>query len=192
MLRGADLADKPIPRPSQFMHGLSTQAHLRWLHNPPRTLRTSFLTSRAGRARRVVPPLAVLDYIIMSKPRCTIESLEGRTLMAASHAVEPLLYVHNQILYLEGTKGAEHITIGLNADLHRIDLTVNGVTTSFDPEFLSGVVLDGKGGKDHIEVLDNHGPLPASVTLVGGSGKDALVATEPHVAVQGRLRDMLA
>ena len=129
----------------------------------------------------------------MSKPRCTIESLEGRTLMANLHAAaEPLLYVHNQVLHLEGTKAAEHITIGMSADLHQIDLTVNGVTTTFDPEFLTGIVLDGKGGKDHIEVLDNHGPLPVSVTLVGGSGKDTLFAGEPHLMVQGRFRDLLS
>jgi hypothetical protein len=142
--------------------------------------------------------VAVLDFMLMSKsPKHRngvghmIESLEGRTLMAAARATEPMLYTQNQILHLEGTKASEHITIGLNADRHRIDLTVNGVTTTLQPEFLTGIVIDGKGGKDHIEVLENHGPMPVAVTLVGGAGRDELVAGEGHVKIQGRLRELL-
>ncbi len=120
-----------------------------------------------------------------------MESLEGRTLMAATSGGEAMLFTHDQILYVEGTKGSDHVTVVLNSDFRRIDVTVNGMTTTFEPDYLNGIMVEGRGGADHLEVIESHGTLPLAVTLVGGAGKDMLVCGPGHVQIQGRLREML-
>ena len=116
-----------------------------------------------------------------------IESLEPRQLMAAQPA-EPMIYVFNQVLHLDGTRYADHFTVGMNSATGRIDLTYNGVTTSFDPADLNGIVLDGKGGKDVIEVVSSP---TVPVTLVGGAGKDTLIGGDGDLIIQGKLMDGL-
>jgi hypothetical protein len=111
-----------------------------------------------------------------------IESLEPRQLMAAQPA-EPMIYVFDQVLHLEGTKHADHFTVAMNGATGRIDLTYNGVTTSFEPTDLKGMVLDGKGGKDIIEIMSCTVP----VTLIGGAGKDTLIGTDSDLLIQGKL-----
>ena len=117
-----------------------------------------------------------------------IETLERRQLMAATGPTEPLLYVFNQVLHLEGTKRADNFAIGMNASTGRIDLTYNGITTSFDPTDLKGIVLDGKGGKDVIQVTSSP---TVPVTLVGGAGKDSLLGSDGDLVIQGKLADGL-
>ena len=111
-----------------------------------------------------------------------IETLESRRHLSAS---APTMDA-NGIVQVTGTRHADHISIGLETDNSKLDVTVNGVVTTFNTSDVKGVVASGGNGKDDLEVSEANGAFDAPVTLVGGNGNDILVGGSGDDVLSGQ------
>lgn len=97
-----------------------------------------------------------------------IENLESRCLLSASIVAKPT----GDSLLVRGTDRADSITVGLNADTSKIDVSINGVVQQFDKATLTSIVINGGGGADAITIDEANGLLPFGVLVNGGGGSD--------------------
>src|SRR5437016_2514541 len=101
-----------------------------------------------------------------------LESFEPRRLLS----VAPLPTLDgNGILHIQGTRHRDHITVSLETDASKLDVTVNGVTSTFSTDDVHGIVATGGNGKDDIEISEANGLIFIPATLSGGNGNDTLV-----------------
>src|SRR3954464_4894927 len=100
----------------------------------------------------------------------SLESLEGRRLLSAS--------IVDGVLVVEGTQQSDRMAISLDHDDHtKVDVVVNGETSMFAlADITGGVSMNGMGGKDKMNVVEDEGPVMLNVTMKGGSGRDILHA----------------
>src|SRR5258706_6569567 len=104
-------------------------------------------------------------------PPMMIESLESRQLLAVT-----AVYNDQGILIVTGTRRADHIEVGPNADIAPGDTTVmaNGRLLREDQTIPLGVIIDGGGGNDDLSIGQSMGFYIAPVTIRGGDGDDVI------------------
>lgn len=105
-----------------------------------------------------------------------LETLEGRRMLSASALSGSADLGATGVLDVAGTRRADQISVGLNAaDSTKLDVTINGVTSTFDLAAVRSVRMSGGNGKDVLRVDEAGGAISLSVRLDGGNGKDLLV-----------------
>jgi len=97
------------------------------------------------------------------------EALESRQLLSA--------YISNGTLFADGTSGNDGIRVYEDTSTEKVAVTINGVTTRFDPSRLNGSIrIRGMAGNDRLasEMVGYLGSenLHWRSTLEGGSGND--------------------
>src|SRR2546421_10109303 len=99
------------------------------------------------------------------------ESLEARHLLAVT-----AVYNDQGILIVTGTRRADHIEVGPNADIAPGDTTVeaNGRLIREDQTIPLGVIIDGGGGNDELSIGQSMGFFVAPATPPGGDGDDVI------------------
>jgi Ca2+-binding RTX toxin-like protein len=93
----------------------------------------------------------------------------------------------NAIPTISGTAGDDVIQIELH-DPSTVDATVNGVTSQFQVQFLSGFEIDAGAGNDSISI-DPAVSLPTGNTINGGDGNDTIVVGASNDSVSGGAGD---
>lgn len=115
-----------------------------------------------------------------------LETLEGRRMLSASPLVGSADLSSTGVLDITGTRRADQISVGLNAaDSTKLDVTINGVTSTFDLAAVRSVHMSGGNGKDVLRVDEASGAISLSVRLDGGNGKDVLVGGSGHDELYG-------
>ena len=100
-----------------------------------------------------------------------IQQLEDRRLLSAAPAIV------EGVLKVEGTDDADQIVISLNTSdplATKLDVTLNGVVTSFDLSVVTGIEISGGNGADVIKIDETAGAITLPAKLLGGNGKDVL------------------
>ncbi len=97
-----------------------------------------------------------------------LENLESRCLLSAAIVARPT----GDSLVVRGTNRADTITVGLNADTSKIDVSINGVVQQFDKATVTSIVISSGGGSDQIKVNETNGVLPVGVFANGGGSSD--------------------
>lgn len=101
-----------------------------------------------------------------------VERLEGRRMLSASAG--PVLS-HGGELRVEGTGGNDQIVVSLDAkDKSKIDVSFNGVTSSFPAASVRRIRIDGRDGNDNIRTDESNGTISIPARLSGGAGDDTL------------------
>ena len=96
-----------------------------------------------------------------------MEGLEVRRLMAADPMIDDA-----GVLQVAGTKKDDAIV--LSVDNSMLLVSINGTDHSFSLSGLTGLVVNGRGGKDDIRFDNSAGSLSLAVTVNGGKGDDSL------------------
>jgi Ca2+-binding RTX toxin-like protein len=110
-----------------------------------------------------------------------IEGLESRRLLAAGPSL------HHGLLSVHGdNKVANEIVVGLNADdATKLDVSFNGVTTSYDLAKVKRISITGGKMNDLLQVGTDTGDVTIPTTLTGGSGDDTLIGGAGKDVIKG-------
>jgi Ca2+-binding RTX toxin-like protein len=110
-----------------------------------------------------------------------MEGLEVRRLMAA----DPVPLIDDMgVLQVVGTKKDDTIVLSVdNSAGPMLVVSLNGIDHSFSLSGLTGLVVNGRGGKDDIRFHNSAASLSLAVTLHGGKGDDSLDASALSAAV---------
>lgn len=112
--------------------------------------------------------------------RPVVESLERRSLLAAAVGSVELV---NGVLEVSGTNRNDTIVLAANADPTKVDVTLNGATTTHDlGPVTGGVRVNGGNGNDTLTVS---AALSVAVTVLGGNGKDVLAGGDGDDSLDG-------
>jgi Ca2+-binding RTX toxin-like protein len=106
------------------------------------------------------------------KTASAVETLEGRRMLAA-HPLGTAAIDASGALVVTGTNKNDVIRLELNhADATKLDVTINGNTSTFDlSAILAGVQVRGRNGHDDMRV---DGAVLLGVHMHGGNGRDTL------------------
>src|SRR5438094_257370 len=98
----------------------------------------------------------------------SFECLEGRKLLSAT--------LENGVLTVTGTVKSDHMSISLNHDdPTKLDVSVNDEASQFTlADITGGIVMNGLGGKDRMNVNEENGAITLAVSMNGGSGRDIM------------------
>lgn len=116
---------------------------------------------------------------LRNKTTCiSLERLEGREMLAASP------------LRINGTGSADTIRIALTASVGgaqpgTFDVTVNGVTRTFNLINVSAVNVSGGNGNDSIVVDETNGRFNLPMNVSGGAGNDSIATGSGNDVVSG-------
>ena len=111
-----------------------------------------------------------------------IQQLEDRRLLSAAPAIV------EGVLKVEGTDDADQIVISLNVTdpmATKLDVTLNGVVTSFDLAAVTAMEISGGNGSDVIKIDETAGAIALPAKLLGGNGKDVLTGGSGHDRLEG-------
>ena len=109
-----------------------------------------------------------------------MQKLEDRRLLSAS--------VIEGVLTVEGTDGADEIVVSLNTSdpaATKLDVKLNGVTSSFDLSSVTSISISGGEGDDIITISDVGGAIDLAAKLLGGGGKDVLTGGAGNDVLEG-------
>lgn len=102
-----------------------------------------------------------------------IETLETRQLLSCSSAAAKLL--DDGTLRIRGSKGADDISVALDAVNSMYVVTLNGSTKSFDSTLVKSIKIDGGKGADRLAADESGGLLGVALSLYGDKGNDTLI-----------------
>jgi hypothetical protein len=110
-----------------------------------------------------------------------MESLEDRRLLSASATLDS-----SGTLSVFGTESADTINITReSADPSRLDVIINGATSTFALSSVKAITVDARSGSDDVEVIELNGPIDIPMTLLGGPGNDTLVGGSGNDRING-------
>jgi hypothetical protein len=123
----------------------------------------------------------------LSAGRCgaAVESLERRQMLAGHPhpAALATAALDGDTLVIKGSGKSDVITVALNAsDATKLDVTLNGVTTSFDLAAVAAIRADGGRGHDRVSI---EGALTLHAELHGGAGNDSLAGGSGNDLLEG-------
>src|SRR5688572_18555591 len=111
-----------------------------------------------------------------------IQQLEDRRMLSAAPAIV------EGVLKVEGTGDADQIVVSLNTSdplATKLDVTLNGVATSFDLATVTGIEISGGNGSDVIKIDETAGAITLPAKLLGGNGKDSLTGGSGNDRLEG-------
>jgi hypothetical protein len=111
----------------------------------------------------------------------SIESLETRRLLSAA------FLTHGGSLIVAGNRrGDNTITVGLNADTTKVDVTINGgATQEFDASEVKRVRVAGGRANDTITIDESTNPFPFATRILGRGGDDTLSGGSANDTING-------
>ena len=108
-----------------------------------------------------------------------IESLENRRLLSVTLSSSGMLNI-------VGTDSADKIRITRESpDTSKLDVIVNGATSTFALSSVKAVTVDAGGGNNDVEVIELNGPVNIPMTMLGGAGNDTLVGGSGNDCIVG-------
>ena len=108
-------------------------------------------------------------------------SLEDRRLLSASATLD-----NSGTLSVFGTESADKINITReSADPSKLDVTINGATSTFAISSVKAITVDARSGNDDVEVIELNGAINIPMTLLGGPGNDTLVGGSGNDWIHG-------
>lgn len=114
--------------------------------------------------------------------RMDVERLEGRRLLSASVGAVLL----GGELRVTGTEGNDTIVVSLHAgDGTRLDVSLNGATSSFAVSAIRRIRIDGRDGNDSVRIDQSNGNISIPARLSGGEGDDTLVGGSGNDRLDG-------
>lgn len=115
---------------------------------------------------------------------CRLEHMEERRLLSASGGVS--LDMEDGTLNVRGTKGDDAIVVSLDAaDATKLNVSLNGVSHSFNVSEVLHVKMNGKKGHDSMAMDEAAGAILIGVHMVGGDGNDVLVGASGDDRLMG-------
>src|SRR5687768_6967254 len=109
-----------------------------------------------------------------------MQNLESRRLLSAA--------VVDGVLTVEGTDAADQIVVSLNTVdplVTKLDVTLNGVVSSFDLSAVTGISVSGGDGDDVITISEAGGAVNLAAKLLGGNGQDVLSGASGNDSLEG-------
>src|SRR4051794_35623539 len=100
------------------------------------------------------------------------EPLERRVFLSAS--------LKSGVLKVNGSNGSDVISIALRN--HKYTVTINGVTSNFNPKSVHSLTVRGNDGSDRITLS---GPIKATTTVNAGAGSDTVQGSNADEQIVG-------
>ena len=108
-----------------------------------------------------------------------MEPLEDRRLLSVTLDSSGTLNVY-------ATESADNIRITREAaDPSKLDVIVNGATSTFALSSVKAISVDARAGNDDVEVIELNGAIDIPMTLMGGPGNDTLVGGSGNDRITG-------
>ena len=115
---------------------------------------------------------------------CRLEHMEERRLLSASGGVS--LDMEDGTLNVRGTKGDDAIVVSLDAaDATKLNVSLNGVSHSFNVSEVLHVTMNGKKGHDSMAMDEAAGMILIGAHMVGGDGNDVLTGASGDDRLMG-------
>src|SRR4051812_27184235 len=100
------------------------------------------------------------------------EPLERRVFLSAS--------LKSGVLKVNGSNGSDTISISLRN--HKYTVSINSLTTNFNPKLVHSLTVRGNNGNDRITLS---GPIKATTTINAGEGNDIVQGSNAAEQIVG-------
>ena len=120
-----------------------------------------------------------------------VELLEDRRLLSAAPIVK---LVGNGLLLAHGRRDADTIVFSLESgDATKLDVTIDGATTTFNVADVKRILAIGGKGNDSITIDETNGAITIPAILIGGNGNDTLTGGSGNdILIGGNGNDVLS